>query len=90
MGTVFYVSTPFLLVAVAAAAAANPKSCFYAAKNRAASSLGVGAYSFYICQMHAKTLMGLQLFEVRFLFWIFFIKFYLALQQDIQNRSKVI
>ena len=40
--------------------------------------------------MHDKTLMGLQLFEVRFLFWFFFIKFDLALQQDIQNRSKVI
>ena len=53
---------------VAAAAAADPKSCFYAAKNRAASSLGVGANSFYIFQMLAKTLMGLQLFKVRF-FW---------------------
>ena len=51
-----------------AAAAADPKNCFYAAKNRAASSLGVGANSFYIFQMLAKTPMGLQLFEVRFFF----------------------
>ena len=63
----FYVSTPFLLVAVAvAAAAADPKSCFYAAKNRAASSLGVGANSFYICQMLAKTHMDLEPFEAFF------------------------
>ena len=66
-GFFFNVSTPFPLVALAAAAAAaDPKSYFYAAKNRAASSLGVGANSFYICQMHAKTHMGLQLFEFRF------------------------
>ena len=82
-------STPFLPGSVAAAAAADPKSCFYAAENRAASSLGVGANSFYIFQMHAKTLMGLQLFEVRFFVGKFFIKFDLALQQDIKNRSKV-
>ena len=78
-GFFFNVSTPFPLVAVAAAAA-DPKSCFNTAKNWAESSLGVGANSFHICQMHAKSLMGLQLFEVRFLFGIFFIKFDLALQ----------
>ena len=45
----FYVSTPFLLVMAAAAAAAaaaavvEPKICFDEAKNRAASSLWVGA-----------------------------------------------
>ena len=78
MGTVFfYVSTPFPLVMAAAADA--PKSCFYAAKNRVASSLGVDATSFYICQMHVKTLMGLELFEVRFFFVEKFTKFDLAL-----------
>ena len=41
----FYVSTPFLLV-MAAAAADDPKNCFDAAKNQAASSLVVGATSF--------------------------------------------
>ena len=85
----FNVSTPFPLV-MAAAAADAPKSCFYAAKNRVASSLGVGATSFYICQMHVKTLMGLELFEVRFFFVEKFTKFDLALSQDIKNHSKVI
>ena len=42
MDTVFYVSTPFLLV-MAAALADDPKSCFDAAKNQEAGSLGVGA-----------------------------------------------
>ena len=74
----FYVSTPFLLVAWWAAAD-DPKSSFYAAKNLAESSLGVGATSFYICQMHVKTLMGLELFEVRFFFVEKFTKFDLAL-----------
>ena len=74
----------------AAAAADEPKSCLYAAKNRAASSLGVAANSFHIRQMHARTLMGLEPFEVRFFFGIFFTKFNLALQQDIKNRAKVI
>ena len=40
---VFFVSTPFLLVMAAAAAADVPKSCFKSAENRAASSLEVAA-----------------------------------------------
>ena len=47
MGTdFFFVSTPFLLVRAAAAAAAvgvQSKSCFYEALNLAANTLGVGA-----------------------------------------------
>ena len=72
--------------AAAAAAADEIFFCFYAAENRAASSLGEGANSFYICQMHAKTLMGLHLFEVRFFFGEKFTKFVLALKQVIKNR----
>ena len=56
------------MAAAAAAAADNPKSCFDAAKNQAASSLGVGATFFYSSYIRAKTLMGLDLFEVRFFF----------------------
>ena len=37
---IYFVSTPFLLVALAAAAAAESKSCFDEAKNLGASSLG--------------------------------------------------
>ena len=82
-------STPFFLVMLAAAAAADEqKSCFDAAKNWAASSLGVGATSFYICQMYVKTPMGLEPFEVRFFIGKKFTKFDLAVQQDIKNRSK--
>jgi len=55
-------------MAAAAAAADDPKSCFDAAKNQAASSLGVGAAFFYSSYIRAKTLMGLDLFEVRFFF----------------------
>ena len=88
----FYVSTPFLLVMAAAAAAAadDPKNCFDAAKNQAASSLGVGATSFYSSSVRVKTLMGLDLFEVRFFFGEKFTKFDLALKQVIKNRSKVL
>ena len=87
----FYVSTPFLLVMAAAAAAADdPKNCFDAAKNQAASSLGVGATSFYSSSVRVKTLMGLDLFEVRFFFGEKFTKFDLALKQVIKNFSKVV
>ena len=86
----FYVSTPFLLVMAAAAAADDPKNCFDAAKNQAASSLGVGATSFYSSSVRVKTLMGLDLFEVRFFFGEKFTKFDLALKQVIKNRSKVL
>ena len=71
------------------AAADDPKSCFDAAKNRAASSLGVGATFFYSSSVRAKTLMGLDLFEVRFFFGEKFTKFDLALKQVIKNRSKL-
>ena len=64
---------------MAAAAADEPKSCFYAAKNRAASSLGVGANSFHIRQMHVKTPMGLEPIKVRFFFGNFFTKFDISL-----------
>ena len=88
----FYVSTPFLLVMAAAAAAAadDPKNCFDAAKNQAASSLGVGATCFHSSSVRVKTLMGLDLFEVRFFFGEKFTKFDLALKQVIKNRSKVL
>ena len=87
----FIVSTPFLLVMAAAAAAAadEPKSCFDAAKNHAASCLGVGATFFHSSSVRAKTPMGLHLFEVRFFFGEKFTKFDLALKQVIRNRSKV-
>ena len=75
--------------AAAAAAADEQKSCFDAAKNWAASSLGVGATSFYICQMYVKTPMGLEPFEVRFFIGKKFTKFDLAVQQDIKNRSNL-
>ena len=87
----FYVSTPFLLVMAAAAAAAasdDPKSCFDAATNRTASTLGVGATSFYSGYMRAKTHMGLDPFEVRFFFWEKITTFNLALKPVIKNRSK--
>ena len=74
---------------MAAAAADDPKSCFNAAKNHAASSLGVGATFFYSSSVRAKTLMGLHLFEVRFFFGEKFTKFDLALKQVIRNHSKV-
>ena len=88
-------STPvrFIMAAAAAAAAAaadDPKNCFDAAKNQAASSLGVGATSFYSSSVRVKTLMGLDLFEVRFFFGEKFTKFDLALKQVIKNRSKVL
>ena len=71
--------TVFLFWIVAEAAADEPKSSFYAAKNLAESSLGVGATSFYICQMHVETPMGLEPFEVRFFFGEKFTIFDLAL-----------
>ena len=77
-------------MAAAAAAADDPKNCFDAAKNQAASSLGVGATSFYSSSVRVKTLMGLDLFEVRFFFGEKFTKFDLALKQVIKNRSKVL
>ena len=46
----------------------DPKSCFDAAKNQAASSLREGATFFYSSYMRAKTPMGLDPFEVRFFF----------------------
>ena len=55
-------------MAAAAAAADDPKSCFDAAKNQAASCLGVRATFFYSSYIRAKTPMGLDLFEVRFFF----------------------
>ena len=78
-----------MAAAAAAAAADEPKICFDAAKNQAASSLGVGATFFYICQMHVKTLMGLQPFEVRFFFEEKFTNFDLALKPVIKNCSKI-
>ena len=75
-----------MAAAAAAAAADEIFFCFYAAKNWAASSLEKGANSFYICQMHAKTLMGLHLFEVRFFSREKFTKFDLALKKVITNR----
>ena len=78
MGTVFFTCRPPSFWSWRLAAADAPKSCFYVAKNRVAGSLGVGATSFYICQMHVKTLMGLELFEFRFFFVEKFTKFDLA------------
>ena len=84
-------STPFLLVAAAAAAAVGvqSQSCFYDAENRAASSLGVGGGAGYKYIVAFKTLMGLEPFEVRFFFGEKFTKFDLAPEEVIKNRSKV-
>ena len=75
---------------MAAAAADEPKSCFDAAKNQAASSLGVGATFFYSSFVRAKTPMGLDLFEVRFFSRENITKIDLALKGVIKNLSKVV
>ena len=76
-------------MATAAAAADDPKSCFDAAENQAASNLGVGATFFYSSYIRAKTPMGLDPFEVRFFFGDKFTKFDLAPEKLIKNRSKI-
>ena len=72
------------------AAADDPKSCFDAAKNRAASSVGVAANKLQIRFLRVRTLMGLEPLEANFFILEKFTKFDPALQQDIKNRSKVI
>ena len=92
MGTGFlYVSTPFLLVVAAAAAAVGMESffCFYEAENWAASSLwvgGVGETKYFVA---VKTPMGLEPIEVNFFFAEKFTKIDLGLEKVIKNRSQI-
>ena len=68
----------------------DPKSCFDAAKNQAASSLRVGATFFYSSYMRAKTTMGLDPFEGRFFSGEKFTNINLALEVVIRNHSKTV
>ena len=72
------------------AAADDPKSCFDAAKTRAASNLGVAANKLQIRFLHVRTLMGLEPLEANLFILEKFTEFDAAFQQDFKNRSKII
>ena len=75
---------------VAAAAAAEQKSCFDEAENRAASSLWVGDHRYTRISCMSKLLWVYSHLKSDFFFREQFAKFDLALEAVIKNRSNVV